>query len=116
MRFKLDENLPTELIADLTQAGHEADTVFQENLAGAHDVDVLNSCHTQGRVLLTLDKGIADIRAYPPEVLAGVVLFRTRSRGRGQVATFVRSRLPDVLKLASPGKLLVVTKSGIRLR
>ncbi len=116
MKFKIDENLPAELIADLHKAGHEADSVPDENLVGAPDFDVLKACQAAGRVLLTLDKGIANIRTYPPEALAGVVLFRPRTRGRGEVASFIRERLSEVLKLASPGRLVVVTKSGIRSR
>ena len=116
MKLKLDENLPGELIADLQEAGHEADTVPGENLTGAADADVLHACHTANRVLFTLDKGIANIRTYPPAALAGVVLFRPHGRGRGEVVSFVRARLPAVLSMAAPGTLLVVTSSGIRVR
>ena len=34
MKFKIDENLPSELAVDLRDLGHEADTVFDESLAG----------------------------------------------------------------------------------
>ena len=37
MRIKLDENFPTSLAAGLARLGHYADTVFDENLAGATD-------------------------------------------------------------------------------
>lgn len=37
MRFKLDENLPAELVADLRSAGHEGTTVPGEGLTGAPD-------------------------------------------------------------------------------
>lgn len=37
MKFKIDENLPSELAADLRHLGHEADTVFDEGLLGAKD-------------------------------------------------------------------------------
>ena len=30
MKFKIDENLPSELAADLRDLGHEADSVFDE--------------------------------------------------------------------------------------
>ncbi len=35
MKFKLDENLPIELVKDLHRLGHDSDTVFQEELRGA---------------------------------------------------------------------------------
>src|ERR1017187_4656021 len=37
MRFKLDENLPVELVTDLRDLGHDADTVADEGLRGAAD-------------------------------------------------------------------------------
>lgn len=33
MKFKIDESLPAELVADLSELGYEADTVFDERLA-----------------------------------------------------------------------------------
>ena len=34
MRFKLDENLPVELAAELRAMGHDTDTVADERLCG----------------------------------------------------------------------------------
>lgn len=66
MRFKLDENLPVELLADRRAAGHDADGLRDEGLIGASDDLVLDLVRRESRVLLTLDKGIANVRAYPP--------------------------------------------------
>ena len=64
MKFKLDENLPAELVADLHDLGHDADTVVNENLCGESDPAVLEAARAAGRVLLTLDKGIANLQRY----------------------------------------------------
>jgi hypothetical protein len=37
MRIKLDENLPAELVDDITALGHDADSVESEGLAGQAD-------------------------------------------------------------------------------
>ena len=66
MRFKLDENLAIELLDDLGAAGHEADGLRNEGLIGAQDDAVLDLALRENRVLLTLDKGIADIRPTHP--------------------------------------------------
>ena len=66
MKFKVDENLPAELLSDLRAAGHEAETVPDEGVAGAPDSILLERVRSEGRVLLTMDKGIADVRNYPP--------------------------------------------------
>ena len=65
MNFKIDENLPVDLVADLQRAGHNADTVLDENLAGSADLIVLAAALREGRVLLTLDKGIANLIQHP---------------------------------------------------
>ena len=116
MKVKLDENLPAELLDDLRAAGHEADTVRDEALAGAPDAVVLDRARHDRRVLFTLDKGIADVRAYPPEHHAGIVLFRPGSMGRGTTLAFVRRYLQAVIERDLTGRLVVVTDRGLRIR
>ena len=76
MRFKLDENLPVSSAAILASSGHDVDTVGQEGLSGAPDPDVVAAATAVGRVLISLDVGLADIRAYPPGSHAGIVVLR----------------------------------------
>ena len=66
MKFKLDENLPVSSAAILTGAGHDADTVTDEGLVGAPDRDVVVAATAEGRILISLDRGLGDIRTYPP--------------------------------------------------
>jgi Domain of unknown function (DUF5615) len=116
VRFKLDENLLVELLDDLRAAGHEADGLRDEGLIGASDDVVLELVRRESRVLLTLDKGIADVRAYPPEVHAGIVLFRPPAAGRGTTLLFVRRHLACLFERDLTGRLLVITDHGLRLR
>ena len=64
MKFKTDENLPDELASDLAASGHDCETVAQESLTGAPDDHLLTAAHREGRVLLTLDKGIANVQVH----------------------------------------------------
>jgi predicted nuclease of predicted toxin-antitoxin system len=64
---KLDENVPVEAAAFLRAAGWNCDTVRDEGLVGAEDPTVAAACKTEARVLFTLDRDFADIRAYPPK-------------------------------------------------
>jgi predicted nuclease of predicted toxin-antitoxin system len=116
MRFKIDENLPVEVAGDLRDAGYDADTVYGEGIAGTPDSMVIERARSEGKVLLTLDKGIADLRAYPPERHAGIVLFRPPTSGRGAVLAFVRRRLPALLALELTDHLHIVTEGAIRRR
>jgi len=86
VKFKLDENLPVEL------------------------------ARASNRILLTLDKGIANMLRYPLTKHAGVVLFRPDSSGQRAVLSFVRARLHDVLQMELADRLTVVGPTRIRIR
>ncbi len=116
MKFKIDENLPSEIAADLRAASHDADTVPDQGLAGAPDAVILARAQREGRVILTMDKGIADIRAYPPQQYAGIILFRPRTAGRSATLAFIRQHLPLLLQSTLTGHLFVVSEAGIRVR
>ena len=57
MRFKLDENLPGELVTDLRDLGHDADTVADEGLRGAADPAVMDAASAADRILSTTRQG-----------------------------------------------------------
>ena len=72
LRFKLDENVPGEAAALLQGAGHDVRTALEEKLGGSPDDRLFRACQEEARVLVTLDQGLGDIRAYPPASHAGV--------------------------------------------
>ena len=113
MRFKLDENLPVELSAELRALGYDTDTVADEGLCGEADRAVVEAATIAGRILLTLDKGIADVRSQP---LAGAVLFRPDSAGRRAVFYFIRERISKIAAMDLAGRVTVVGPTRIRQR
>ncbi len=116
MKFKIDENLPGDLVADLRELGHDAETVFDEQLSGAKDPILMEAVTAEKRILFTLDKGIANLKRYPVEEHAGVVLFRPVRSGRRVVLAFIRERLPSLLELNLRDRLTVVGPTRIRVR
>ncbi|MFW6034359.1 MAG: DUF5615 family PIN-like protein [bacterium] len=72
----------------LRTLNHDVDTVADEGLAGAVDAAVLAAAADEARLLLTLDRGLGDVRAYPPGTHAGVLVIRVdhqsprRAQGR----------------------------------
>lgn len=116
MRVKLDENLPAELADDLAALGHDVDTVHGEGLRGAPDTRVVAAARRSRRVLLTLDKGLGDIRRFPPRRYAGIVLFRLEQKGRRAVRHAVLTLLPQIAEKRLAGRLVVMTRSSLRLR
>ena len=61
MNLEIDENLPAECAALLRTAGFGADTVAEEDLAGADDTAIARRVRAEGRVLITLDLDFASI-------------------------------------------------------
>lgn len=116
MKIKLDENLPVESKHDLAAAGHDVLTVYDQELAGAPDETLVPLLAAEGRLLITMDKGVADIRRFPPEQTAGVVLLRPKQTGRLAVRAFIQRHLVGLEFDGLPGRLLVVTDDGMRLR
>ena len=95
MKVKLDENVPRSAALALIDAGHDVDTVTEEGLTGAADDVVLAAATDHGRLLVTLDRGLADIRRHPPGAHAGVLVLRVND----QSATAVRDLVTTLLAL-----------------
>ena len=116
MRFKLDENMPDSLVADLTAAGHDAATAVQEQLAGAVDPTLAGYAASEGRVIATFDLDFADIRRYPPGTHPGIVVFRLRSQDIGSCHAAFARLLANVAEADVAGNLVIVEDRSIRIR
>lgn len=79
-------------------------------------MNFLNQAQINQQVLLTLDKGVANIHKYAADQHAGIVLFRPGSSGRGAVLAFLRKRLDRLLKLPLECHVTVVAEARIRIR
>ena len=116
MRFKVDENLPVEASAILCDAGHDAVTVVGQEMSGAADAEIGLICQEEGRVLVTLDTDFADIRAYPPEDYAGLIVLRLKWQDKTHVLRTVERLLP-LLPVESPQqRLWIVEETHVRIR
>jgi Domain of unknown function (DUF5615) len=47
------------------EGGHDVDTVVEQGLAGAVDAAVVDAATAARRLIITLDRGFGDVRAYP---------------------------------------------------
>lgn len=116
MRFKVDENLPVEVADLLRDAGHDADTVSDEGLGGAADPDLGTLVRHEGRVLITLDVGFADIRSYPPGDYEGLVVLRLRRQDKVHVLRVCARLLQPLAGQPLNGRLWIVEDDSIRVR
>jgi predicted nuclease of predicted toxin-antitoxin system len=111
VKLKLDENLSRHLKPLLQSLGHDVLTVADEGLIGQADPVIAAAATTEGRMLFTLDLGLADVRVYPPGSHPGIVVFRPGSSGPLTVNRFVEAfvRTADLLALA---RCVVVVEPG----
>ncbi|MGD8519263.1 MAG: DUF5615 family PIN-like protein [Anaerolineae bacterium] len=116
MRFKIDENLPSDVAEVLQQAGHNAITVVEQDRSGCTDLELATLCQHESRALVTLDLDFADIRHYPPSEFPGLVVLRLGQQDKPYVLDVV-SRLIQVLQLETlESRLWIVEESRIRIR
>ena len=90
MIIKLDENLGRPHVALLKRHGYDADRVFDEGLSGVVDAEIWIHVKREGRFLITLDLGFADLRRYAPGTHPGILLLRSRRKGRNSIARVLR--------------------------
>lgn len=116
MKFKIDENLPLEVAGLLGDAGHDATTVLAQNLGGSSDASLALVCQEEKRVLVTLDNDFADIRAYPPEKLAGIIVMRLVRQDKYHVLDVFGRAVRLFPKEPLEGRLWIVEEYRIRIR
>ena len=116
MRFKVDENLPVEVADLLRAAGHDAATVSDQGIGGAQDPDLARLVRHEGRVLITLDGGFGDIRSYPPEEYAGLVVLRLPRQDKTFVLDVCQRLIGQLPKEPLTGRLWIVEANRIRVR
>jgi predicted nuclease of predicted toxin-antitoxin system len=116
MRFKADENLHPAAAEYLCEHGHDAVTIWEEDLQGSDDAGIIERCRLEKRALLTLDTGFGDVRTYRPEDYHGIVVLRLDNPSRKRVLA-VLPRLIELIKAEALEKhLWVVDEGAIRIR
>ena len=116
MRFKVDENLPEELPELLRDAGWNAMSVVEEQLGGSDDTQINRVCDAEDRILVTFDRGFANIRAYAPAAHPGFIVLRLRSQDKPHVLSVARRVIAALRERELRNELWVVEEGRIRIR
>jgi predicted nuclease of predicted toxin-antitoxin system len=116
VKFKIDENLPIEFAELLIAKGHDALTVFEQRLQGEADPAIADVCVQEGRVLVTLDLGFADLRAYPPRQFSGFIVLRVGRQDKRHLLDVFRRCMPLIGQEPLEYHLWIVEETRVRIR
>jgi predicted nuclease of predicted toxin-antitoxin system len=116
VKIKLDENLPLSARDVLTQTNHDVDTVPDEQLNGASDRRVVDAATKAGRLLITLDRGLGDLRMYPPGTHAGILVLRVSDQSARTVCAALYSLIAAHDLSTLTGAVAVAQSALLRVR
>ena len=118
VKLKTDENLPNSATMLLRAAGHDVTTVLEEKFGGAADPQVAEVCRSETRALVTLDRGLGNIRAYPPADYHGIVVLRPRDQSVDAILALVKKfvALLEIETTSLTGALWIVGERRFRIR
>jgi predicted nuclease of predicted toxin-antitoxin system len=116
VKLKTDENLPESIAAILLAAGHDVTTVLGEGLGGVADPRVAAVCRKEQRALVTLDRGLGDIRTYPPADYHGIIVLRVPDQSIPELRAFIQRLLPLLEEQSVAGALWILDERRVRIR
>ncbi|MBY0507656.1 MAG: DUF5615 family PIN-like protein [Bryobacteraceae bacterium] len=116
MKFKIDENLPSEFATMLNDAGFDADTVADEGIAGAADSVVFQHAQAEHRAIITLDLDFSNLQTYPCSSHAGIIVLRTQTQDKAALLAVMRRLIRIFLERLPMQQLWIVEKDRIRVR
>jgi predicted nuclease of predicted toxin-antitoxin system len=118
MRFLLDANLPRSAIDVVVKSGHEVEFAKDVGLGTAPDAQIASHARQNGMAIVTRDLDFSNVRQYPPEEYAGIVVLRLPDH-------FIAAEIVAVLTrfLAEPrfvgnlsGRIAIVDENRVRFR
>jgi predicted nuclease of predicted toxin-antitoxin system len=112
MKFKIDENLPIEVVESLRNAGYDSATVVEQNLTGTSDANLAAICQKE----VTLDNDFADIRTYPPDKLPGIIVMRLNRQDKVNILEVLSHAMRLFPKESIEQHLWIVEEDKIRIR
>ena len=75
----------------------------------------MDKCVAEDRVLVSLDAEFADIRAYPPDDLPGIIVLRVKSQAKAHVLEVFRRLLPLIVTEPLRHHLWIAEEDRIRI-
>ncbi|SRR6266478_1889882 len=118
MRFLIDANLPRSIVALVASLGHEVEFARDIGLAAAVDSEIAARAQATRAALVTRDLDFGDVRRYPPDQYAGIVVLRVADNAVAKEIVRIAERFlrePTFVANLS-GRLAIVEPDRVRFR
>lgn len=115
MRFKLDECVDVRLGKLFKEAGHNAETVFGEQIAGAADKTIYKICLKEHRILVTQDLDFSNPFVFDPTPTEGIIVLRNPSQLLADLKILAEKAISHTEIEKPKAHLWVVGRRGIRI-
>ncbi len=116
LKFKIDENLPTEIVDRLISAKYDAISVVDQDLIGASDSKIVEVCKIEERIIVTLDTDFMDIRTYPPDEYSGIIVIRVKNQSKRYIVNIFTQMIPLLKSELINHHLWIMEENQIRIR
>ena len=116
MRFIADENIFPPVISYLQELGHDVKNLYELGMLQATDDSVIDVAKKEERTVITFDKHFGDILRYPPQNLSGIILIRIHPPLLDDIFHALKNLFENYHDSSFKGKLIVLSKSGYRIR
>ncbi|MGR3219629.1 MAG: DUF5615 family PIN-like protein [Candidatus Anammoxibacter sp.] len=115
MKFKLDECLDVRLAVLFSDAGYDAQTVCQENLARKPDGRIYSACIDEQRTLVTQDMDFSNPFRFSPLPSQGIIVLKNPSQLLSEVKNLIRIVILKIREERPQACLWIVDCNGIRI-
>ncbi len=116
MRFLTDENIFPHVITYLRKLGHDVKDIQESGLFQITDDKIVDIAIQEERTIITFDKHFGDILRYPPQNLSGIILIRIHPPLLNDIFYALNNLFKNYNANSFKGKLVVLSKSGYRIR
>ena len=116
MKIKLDENLPSSLIGDLSAFGHDVDSVKMERLTGTPDPALWQGVQRDQRFFITQDMDFSNIHLFRPGTHFGLLLLKLNNPSLHELSIYLTKLFETEDVDSWSGCFVVADKLKVRVR
>ena len=116
LKFLSDENIFPQVLKFLRKSGHDVKDIQESGLHQITDDKIIEIATEEERTIITFDKHFGDILRYPPQSLSGIILIRIHPPLLEDIFNALNNLFKNYPADSFKGRLVVLSKSGYRIR